>query len=379
MNTTKLKMIKQIWLVATIIVLGTTITCARQLEQPTKTEVKTIVRKVANWQNNYYHTNGFKKWLVIEWVYSTYYVGLQNLNERLKDKAYHQELIDYSKKANWKVGEGKRRFFADDYLIGDIYVKLYKKYKDPSMISDFKQMADELIARKKDESFVMDYKTMNVFRVMNWADAVFMGPPSLFTLGKITKENKYNELADSLFWKSYDFLYDKKQHLFFRDSRFFNFKEKNGQQQFWSRGNGWVMAGLARILDEMPKDFPTRKKYEALFVEMAEKVITLQQADGMWRSSLLAPELYPAKETSGTGFYCYALAWGINRKLLSPEKFKSSTIKSWNALVSCVQPDGKLGFVQKIGDQPEPATSTDTDGFGTGAFLLAGAEMLNLK
>lgn len=344
-----------------------------------KKEVEKLVRKVADWQNADYQKNGYKKWLVIEWVYSTYYIGLQKVASLFKDKAYEKVLLDYSQKAEWKVGQAKRRFFADDYLIGDIYAKQYQQHKDPIMLRDFRQMADELMGSKNTESLAMDYKTMNVFRVWNWCDAVFMGPPSLFTLANTTRENKYRVLSDRLFWETHDYLYDKDEQLFYRDSRFFAFREKNGQKQFWSRGNGWVLAGLARILEEMPENYPARGKYEALFVAMANRIIALQQPDGMWRSSLLAPELYPAKESSGTGFYCYALAWGINHKLLDREKFKPHTLKAWRALAACVQPDGRLGFVQKIGDQPEPATKQDTDGFGVGAFLLAGAEIYRLS
>lgn len=348
-------------------------------KKPDKKEIENTLRKVVDWQKNYYSQNGYEKWLVIEWVYSTYYVGLQKVADVLDDQGFHNDVLEYSKKANWKVGEGKRRFFADDYLIGDIYAKSYQKYKDPVMIDDFRNMADELIANKKDEPLKVNYKTMNVFRVWNWCDAMFMAPPSLFSLSNVTQENKYRDLADSLFWKTYDYLYDKNDHLYYRDSRFFDFREKNGQKQFWSRGNGWVLAGLARILEQLPEKHPKRKRYEVLFKEMAEKVSTLQQSDGMWRSSLLAPELYSAKESSGTGFYCYALAWGVNNKLLNRKVFRPVVLKAWNALTNCIQSTGKLGYVQKIGDKPEPATTNDTAGFGVGAFLLAGSEVYHLK
>lgn len=238
-------------------------------------------------------------------------------------------------------------------------------------------MADGLIARKTNES--LEFKNMNVFRVWSWCDALFMGPTSLAALSNVTHQPKYLALMDNLWWKTYDYLYDKNEHLYFRDSRYFNQREKNGKKMFWGRGNGWVLAGLARLLEEMPAKAPHRKRYEALYKEMAAKIISLQQADGMWRASLLNPDAYPSKETSGTGLYCFGLTWGINHGLLDKKIYKPKVLKAWSALYGCVHPDGKLGYVQKIAEQPGITTTDDNDAFGAGAFLLAGTEILKLK
>lgn len=344
-----------------------------------KKSVTDAMRRVADWQGSYFAENGYKRWPIIEWVYSTYYIGLLKAVKLLNDPKYDKAILDYCKNAHWKVGEGKRRFFADDYLIGYLYTKLFNEHHKPEMIADFRQMADSLVERKTDEPMAVNYQTMNVFRVWNWCDAMFMGPPSLFSLSNVTKQDKYRNLADSLFWKSYDYLYDKDEHLWYRDSRYFTQRENNGRKKFWSRGNGWVLAGIARILEELPKKYPSRSRYELLFKQMSQKIITLQQQDGMWRASLLDPKIYPAKETSGTGFYCYALAWGINNGLLKEKTYKSAALKAWQALNECVHPDGKLGFVQKIGDEATETTSEDSDAFGVGAFLLAGTEIIKLK
>lgn len=141
-------------------------------EPGNRKEVKNILKKVAGWQLAYYDKNGYPKWKTIEWVFSTYYVGLMHASGILKESKYPEAIMSYAEKCNWKVGEGDRRFFADDYLIGDIYAKLYSRYKRPEMIADFRAMADELIARKSNESLEADFKTMNVFRVWAWCDAM---------------------------------------------------------------------------------------------------------------------------------------------------------------------------------------------------------------
>lgn len=341
-----------------------------------KDSIKQVLRKVSDWEIQYLD-NTKLRWAVNEWVYSTYYIGLYKTGVLLNEPKYIEKSKYYSEKSNWEVGKGERRYFADDYLIGDLYCGLYSRYHDPNMIKELRVTADELIARKTNES--LEFKNMNVFRVWSWCDAMFMGPPSLAQLAKVTHEKKYLNLMDSLWWKSYNYLYDKAEHLYYRDSRFFNQREKNGTKMFWGRGNGWVLAGLARVLEAMPKNYPTRKRYEVLYKQMAARIISLQQADGMWRASLLDPDTYPSKETSGTGLYCYGLAWGLNNGLLDKATYKPKIEKAWAALYSCVHPDGKLGFVQKIAEQPGVTTYDDHDAFGAGAFLLAGTEMIKMK
>jgi unsaturated rhamnogalacturonyl hydrolase len=341
-----------------------------------KKAIKAVLRKVSDWQIDSISRKGFR-WPVNEWVYATFYKGLWKTAITLKEKKYWEQLVEYGKKAKWKVGEGERRYFADDYCIGEVYCALYKKYKDTVMLGDFKRMADELLARPHTES--LEYKNKIYFREWGWCDALFMGPASLVALSNTTGNNNYLTLMDTLFWKTYDYLYDKEEHLYYRDSRFFTEKEANGAKKFWGRGNGWVMAGIARILEIMPKGYPSRGRYEQLFKAMAAKIASLQQADGMWRASLLDPASYPGKETSGTGFYCYALTWGINNKLLDKATYYPVVERSWMALNECVHPNGKLGFVQRIADKPGVTSYEDTDAFGVGGFLLSGNEILKMK
>jgi unsaturated rhamnogalacturonyl hydrolase len=194
----------------------------------------------------------------------------------------------------------------------------------------------------------------------------------------VTGDRKYLDLANRLWWKTTDYLYDTSEHLYFRDSRFFDRREPNGKKVFWSRGNGWVFAGLARVLQELPADYPDRARYVTLFRQMAEKIAALQGADGYWRASLLDPDSRPNPETSGTGFFVYGLAWGINQGLLDRARYEPAVTRGWSALVKAVHPDGMLGWVQRIGDQPGATTADTTEVYGVGALLLAGSEVHTL-
>jgi unsaturated rhamnogalacturonyl hydrolase len=147
---------------------------------------------------------------------------------------------------------------------------------------------------------------------------------------------------------------------------------------FWSRGNGWVLAGLARVIESMPEDYAERPRFLALFREMAQRIAGLQSNDGYWRASLLDPGSRPAPETSGSAFFTYALAWGVNHKLLDRAAYEPVIRRGWSALVRAVRPDGMLGYVQGVGERPADATRDSTEIYGAGALLLAGSEVYGL-
>lgn len=332
------------------------------------------MKKVADWQWHSLATSGWKD-NPKDWTNGAMYTGMLAWAKIANDETYYLKLVDVGNSTKWQIGGS--RFFADDYCIGAMYSQLFKIYKNPVYISDFKKMADSLVGLPHTESLL--WKNNIHLREWAWCDALFMGPPSLADLSDATGDQKYLNKACELWWKSSDFLYDKDEDLFFRDSRYFTQKEKNGKKVFWSRGNGWVMAGMARLLSVMPDDHPDRKKFIIQFKQMAKRIASLQQPDGSWHASLLDPASYSGKETSGTGFFCYALAWGINQKILPYKQFYPIVNKAWKALTTSVHPDGKLGYVQPQGAAPDKVGFDDTEVYGVGAFLLAGSEMLKLN
>ncbi|MBC7888727.1 MAG: glycoside hydrolase family 88 protein [Ferruginibacter sp.] len=334
-----------------------------------KSILKTM-EKVADWQLAEWEKNGFR-WPKWDWTNAAGYTGFFELGNISKNKAYHNFLLTVGNELGWNTGPN--RFYADDYCIGQTYANLYVKYKDEKMIANFRLLADSIIARPHTES--LEWKNEINHREWAWCDALFMGPPSLSYLATATGDSKYLDISDRLWWKTYDYLYDKEEHLFYRDGSNFGKKEKNGKKVFWSRGNGWVMGGLVRVIDNLPADYPARPKYIALYKEMAVKIASLQQPDGTWHTSLLDPESYPTKETSGTGFYTYALLWGLNNGLLNKSAYWPVVQKSWKAMVASIRPDGMLGYVQQIGWKPEPVSENSTAIYGVGAFLLAGSQM----
>ena len=332
------------------------------------------MKRAADWQIDNIQHEGWRH-KERDWTNGALYAGLLSFARLANDSSYYTFMKEVGNRFGWQLVQGKARYFADHYCVGQMYCQMYAIYQDPKMIADLKLLADTLIARPHQES--LEWKNSIQLREWAWCDGLFMGPPSLAMLGKVTGQQKYLDLVDSLWWKTTAYLYDPQHQLYYRDGSFLHKKEKNGQPVFWSRGNGWVMGGLVRVLENMPADYPDRKRWEKLYKDMAAKIITLQQADGTWHASLLDPEAYPSKETSGSGFYCYALAWGINHGLLA-KKYAPVVYKSWQALTDCLHPNGMLGYVQRIAGSPGKVGYEDTEVYAVGAYLLAGSEVLQM-
>ena len=327
------------------------------------------MKLVAEWQ-----MNTPLRHKLYDWTNGALYTGMMAYGRLANDGKSYRWLRQIGDSISWKTGP--RNFMADDYCVGSTFCELFKMDGDSLKINYFKSIANQIVDQPHTESLA--WKNEIQLREWAWCDALFMGPPALMALYQVTGEKKYMEITSKLWWKTTDYLYNKADSLYARDSSYFGKKEKNGANVYWSRGNGWVMGGLVRVLMMMPKDYPDYNRFLALYKEMATKIASLQQPDGTWHASLLDPASYPVKETSGTGFYCYALTWGINTKILDAKTFKPVVLKAWQALVSSVHPDGKLGYVQRIGAAPDGVTADDTEVYGVGAFLLAGSELYKL-
>jgi hypothetical protein len=207
-----------------------------------------------------------------------------------------------------------------------------------------------------------------------WCDALFMHPPVHLRLSRITGDPSYTNLMHMMWAETQSCLYDTNDHLFYRDITYFG-QIIGGQKVFWSRGDGWVVGGIVRVLQYLPQDDPNRPVYITLLQEMAAKLAQIQMPDGYWYSNLLYPQQFNVPETSGTGFFCYGIAWGINNGYLDEATYEPVMQKAWAALKAAVHEDGKLGWVQPVGAGPAASTYDSTAVYGVGAYLLAGSEV----
>ncbi|MEL7146240.1 MAG: glycoside hydrolase family 88 protein, partial [Bacteroidota bacterium] len=275
-------------------------------------------------------------------------------------------------------------YHADDILISQMYLDMFQLQQNRDLqdriLAPTKSRIDYILDNPSQATLLLDYSNPQTTERWSWCDALFMAPPVYSRLSNITNDPEYLQFMDIEFRASYELLYDEDEDLFFRDHNFFPEKrlEANGKKIFWGRGNGWVMGGLVLLLQDLPTTHPIRPFYEQLFQKMAKKVVSLQNEEGFWHASLLDPVSYPNPESSSSAFFCYAIAYGLNSGLLDGSEYQTSVIRSWEALISAVFPNGKLGWVQPIGGDPQNATVDQTEVYGVGALLLAGTEMLKL-
>ena len=313
-----------------------------------------------------------------DWIQAAFFIGLTQFADASGQERYRDAILAHGEAEHWSFDSRPRHADAD--ATGAVWVWAAERTHDPAKLAPIRARFDAVLANPSSAAFDFAKPPGGGDAPCQtrwcWSDALFMAPPAWIALSKATGERRYLAYADAEFWAASDHLYDGQDHLFFRDSRFIAQRDAVGRKIFWGRGNGWVFAGLARILNDLPGDHPSRPRYEALFKAMAARIVTLQGDQGYWPVSLLAPQKTP--ETSGTGFFVYGLAWGVNHGLLPADQYRPSIDRGWTALAAAVEPDGKLGWVQRVGAAPDQVGPDDTQLYGVGAFLLAAAEVARL-
>lgn len=319
------------------------------------------------------------------WDNAAYHTGNMEAFRLLKDTAYK----NYSERwairtewmgakstdrSRWKYNYGETNdhvLFGDWQICFQTYADLYNLDKD-----------DKKIARARE---VMEYQMSTPQNdYWWWADGLYMVMPVMTKLYHITGNRQYLDKLYEYFAYANSIMYDSAASLYYRDAKYVYPKHKsaNGVKDFWARGDGWVFAGLARVIADLPKDAPHRQFYIDRFKAMAKAISVAQQPEGYWTRSMLDPQHAPGPETSGTAFFTYGFCWGMNNGWLDKKTYLPVVTKSWRYLTqTALQPDGKLGYVQPIGERAIPGQVVDknsTANFGVGAFLLAACEMARL-
>ena len=324
--------------------------------------VHAAMRKVADWQLA--RVAGADS---IDWTFATLYLGFLSASDSLNDPRYRDFVRGVAEAHRWKLGP--RIAHADDQAIGQSYLALDNLDPDPRHLEPLRQQFNRLLNSPDDPDKPVWW----------WCDALFMAPPVWAQLAATTGQSKYLDFMDREWHIADHLLWDPKEHLFSRDSTYLRKYENNGQKIFWSRGNGWVMGGLVRVLSDMPRDDPRRVFYETRFRQMAARIRSIQGRDGLWRPGLLDPGAYPLPEISGSSFFVFATAWGIRTGLLDRSLYLPVVKKGWAGLVRHIYADGRLGSIQPVGASPDTYPPAASYVFGTGAFLLAGAEVAQLN
>ncbi len=338
-----------------------------------------VIKRVADYQIAKYGANI----PIQDWLVGTFYSSFVAAYNATGDKWYYDQAYKWSKDSKWDV---KKILNADDLCPAQTYLDLYFVNKERSIYKGIDKRLKEYFTRTEIlpgeiHSYDKKSKPFTGRNIWSWCDALYMAPPVYARMGAATGDERYFEMLHRLYWDTVDFLYSPEDKLFFRNNKSQNEKLRtpNNKRVFWGRGNGWVIGGLARVLEYLPKSDAMYNKYLELFQDLSYSVASYQMEDGMWRSCINDPEWYPLKETSGSAFYVYAIAKGVNDGLLPRDYFMPVILKGWSGLLSCVTPEGKLGYSQIVAGSPHEVRPEDNKDYATGAFILAAAEMLKLK
>ncbi|MEO1449930.1 MAG: glycoside hydrolase family 88 protein, partial [Bacteroidota bacterium] len=316
----------------------------------------------------------------IDWVAGAFHTGLWAYYKGSGETVFRDHIRSIGYNYGWRPSVGI--FNADNHTFFQQAIALYKEEPRKAYIRDIRYVMDIHLARdpngpenlyhnRKDNPYHHEWWT--------WCDALYMSPPTFARMYDLTGQQKYLDYAIKYWKKTGDYLYSPSDSLYFRDYNYFDKLTENGKKIFWSRGNGWVLAGLARFIPFIPEDHPDRAYFVDQFKAMAAKLAQIQdQEDGMWRVSLLDPAYLDQGESSGTAFFTWGIAWGINYGLLDEATFRPVVEKSWKALCGNVNDEGRLGYVQQIAASPYPFYDYQYHLYASGAFLGAGMEMVKL-
>ena len=320
--------------------------------------IQAAMRKVADWQLARVKNSPSQ-----DWTFAALYTGMIAASDTLHDLRYKDMVQHVAEHYQWKLGS--RQTHADDQAIGQAYLALYREQPSPERIAPLRAQFDQIMQLPDDPAKPVWW----------WCDALFMAPPVWSGLATVAHEDKYMDYMDREWKISSKLLWDEQEHLFFRDASYLDKREKNGKKIFWSRGNGWVMGGLVRVLKTMPANDPHRPFYEEKLREMADAVARIQSPDGLWRPGLLDAADYPLPEVSGSAFMIYGITWGIEHHVLDSKRYSPVVKRGWAGLVRQIYADGRLGDIQPIGAAPGAYTAGASYVYGVGAFLLAGSEV----
>ena len=343
-------------------------------QAPGDQEVAATVKRVADWQMA--HPERFDP---LNWAIAPLYNGLIAVSEATGDPKYLAAVLRAGYRVGWRPGP--KKYNADDQAVGNAWLKIYlMDRRKTERLEPFKSRMDEVLANPVTDvsPFTTSPRSPSVEPSdrWTWSDALYMAPPMLAHLAQATNDERYLKFIDAEYKLTSDALYDRQENLFYRDIRFVGQRTPGGQKVFWSRGNGWVHAGLADLLEAMPVNYPMRSFYLELFQKISSAIVAAQQSDGLWYPSLKDPRQIAVGETSGSALFTYALAKGVRRGLLDRATYWPVVERGWNGLLTRISPSGAIYFVQPPNAEPQDFDADSQAPYGTGAVLGAGSEIL---
>ena len=310
------------------------------------------------------------------WTRAVYYEGLMALYEVDRQQRYLDYTDRWADYHGWMARGGVEATDADNQCCQQTYIDRHIQSQLRKDLSKVKENLDYQISTRRH-----DYWT--------WIDAIQMAMPVYAKYAQLTGQPEYLDYAmKSYIWTRDTLaggLFNKREGLWWRDKDYVPpYKEKDGNNCYWSRGNGWVYAALVRVMETLDTKDSSYKTLRRDFILMSKALARCQREDGFWNVSLHSPVTYGGPEMTGTSLFLYGMAWGVRHGILKKKDYDAVMEKAWEAMRSCVHPDGFLGWNQGTGKDPsagQPVTFTsvpDFEDYGTGCFMLGAIEYYRL-
>ena len=415
-----LALVLTVAVLATLIVMPQTIQAAEYTAPEYKNVIATVEKVNDYWISE--HKNGVGSSFWERGAYNTGNIeayaltGIEEYRDySVKWASANRWMGNYNQgdKNRWTWGytgdqNGTGALFGDWQTCFHTYADLYvfDEVKDPSKIARAREVLEYQMSKEEDGFWW-------------WADGLYMVMPAMAKLYNITGNDLYLDKLYEYFKFARELMYDgpggiptsaegyttsaKLKNganysdpntytgLFYRDANYVyplnSVPGAETSKNFWARGNGWVFAALAKVLQDTPDDWEHRKDFMDAFVGMAKALKACQKFDkngnGFWTQSVLihnyscSNENPDGYETSGTAFFTYGFLWGMNAGILDKAEYNDTAIAGWNYLTNvAIHENGRVGYVQPVGARAgSAATYNNTQDFAVGATLLAGCEM----
>lgn len=310
------------------------------------------------------------------WPRVTWYTGVVAAWKATGDSSFLEQALAYGRELRWQVG--KERVGPNRLFPIQLWAELYLAKRDRAMIEpSIRWLATpDPLSPAGSGQWYMDARNSNGSPIP-YADSLY-GAPALAMLAEATGDRTYLDTMNAFFDGVTTRLFDHESGLYYRDPTYIGRKTPNGKKILWSRGNGWVFAGIPRVLDHLPGRDPGRGRYLAIFRRMAQELVKREGADGLWRMNLDDQGQFPDPETSGSGFFCFGLAWGVSHGVLNRGEYLPAVGKAWAGLVRNLSPEGRILWGQQEDAEPNPVMRGSTPEFVAGTFMLAGSEVYKL-
>ena len=328
-------------------------------------DIATVMRNVLSYTKTTFRADG------ASWEDGVFHIGNIDAFLTTGELDYYLYSRHVAESHRYLVNNGNMTTNGDFYCIGQAYITLAQLAPRPDKLRNIIACTDFNLKRN-----AVDY---------HWIDAIFMSNIVYTQLARLTNHPEYIDCEFNSYKTWREKLFDEESGLWYRDSRFVNKRTKQKRKIFWSRGDAWVFAALARQLVYLPNhESDAYRQYEKDFKIMAKALKSCQREDGTWNSSLDDPQHAGGMETTGTCGFLYGFAIGVQYGILDKAEYLPVALKAYNALTTtCQLSPGRIGYMQLGSDSPdnyrnEAFTKTRSNRFGYGLFLLAASALMRM-